>query len=97
MTTTFDDIAALVCRVLAAGAGIDEDAGLDPAAPIGSAAIPIGSLAYVQALIAVEDEIGASFADRLFAEVGAATVGDVQRYAAAAAADIEAGVEGSRS
>ena len=87
MTTTSQDIDALVCRVLAAGAGIDQDAPLDPAAPIGSAAIPIGSLAYVQALIEVEDEIGASFADRLFSEVGAATVGDVQRYAAAAAAE----------
>ncbi|MFL6117573.1 MAG: hypothetical protein ACJ786_40405 [Catenulispora sp.] len=66
------------------------EAGLDPAAPIaadaevGSAALPLGSMAYVQALIRVEDELGAVFADRLFTEVPAATLADVVRYARAA-------------
>jgi hypothetical protein len=76
-----DSLSDLISRTLATEAGLAPSATVDPATEIGSSALPIGSMAYVFSLIAIEDELGVVFADRLFAEVRTATVGDVVHYA----------------
>ncbi|BAJ27504.1 MULTISPECIES: hypothetical protein [Kitasatospora] len=83
-TGTDQQLPALIVRRLAEAASLPLDPGVALTAEIGSEELPIGSIAYVQGLIAVEDELGVAFADKLFAEVRKATLGDVVAYAWAA-------------
>ncbi|MEU9375346.1 hypothetical protein AB0D94_16425 [Streptomyces sp. NPDC048255] len=76
----------LIIRHLAEAAGLEPDPAVALSAEIGSEELPVGSMAYVQGLIAVEDELGVAFADKLFAEVRKATLGDVVTYAQSAVA-----------
>ncbi len=71
----------LIVRHLARAGDLELDTDVSPDAEIGSNAFPIGSLAYVQGLIAVEDDLGVAFADRLFADVQGATIADVVAFA----------------
>lgn len=82
-TRTEQELRRLVVDTLLAEACHPGDpADVGPDTRIGSDVLPLGSLAFVQALIAIEDQVGVAFADRLFREVRDATVGDVVRYAA---------------
>ncbi len=83
-TGTDQKLPALIVRHLAEAARLELDPAVELSAEIGSEALPVGSIAYVQGLIAVEDDLGVAFADKLFAEVRRATLGDVVAYAQSA-------------
>lgn len=83
---TDQDLRDLIVRHLEEAAGMPCGSAVSLSAEIGSEELPVGSMAYVQALISVEDELGVAFADSLFAEVRRAVLGDVIGYARAALA-----------
>jgi hypothetical protein len=79
------EVATIVRRALAREASTDvRPELLRDGERIASDTLGLTSMAYVRAVIAVEDEIGAAFADLLFLEVEDPTVGDVVAYAVAA-------------
>lgn len=85
--TSREAVAALVRQALAreASTGLRPEL-LGDGERVASDALGLTSMGYVRAVIAVEDEVGTVFADRLFLEVADPTVGDVVDYALAAAA-----------